>query len=204
MIKAAIFDLNGVFITSEPLSKRFEEKFGISVDDFLPALKEVMDQVRKPNSPDTFSLWKPHLDKWKVNLTEDEFFNFWFSGEHVAPKLVNYIGDLKNNGLKVLVLSNNFKERTTYYRQNFSEVFNDLDGSYFSWETGLVKPDPEAYKKILTDNNLKPEECIYFDDSNKNIEVARRLGIHAERYEGFEAIKNTIERLTTPHAVERK
>lgn len=204
MIKAVIFDLNGVFLESEPLSSRFEEKFGIPADEFYPILKEIMDKVRKPNPPKIYELWKPHLNKWSLNLTEQEFFDFWFSGEKLVPELIDYAKGLRQKGLKVFVLSNNFKERTTYYRQNLSEIFKDLDGEYFSWETGFVKPDPKAYENILEKNNLKAEECVYFDDSDKNVEAARSLGIHAEKYEGLEKTKSAIEKLTSTNTPERK
>lgn len=204
MIKAVIFDLNGVFLESEPLSSRFQEKYGVAAEQFLPALKEIMEQVRKPNSPKAFDLWKPYFDKWGLKLDEQEFFDFWFSGEHLIPELLDYAKSLRQKGLKVFVLSNNFRERTTYYRQSLSEIFKDLDGSYFSWETGFVKPDKKAYLNILTENNLKPEECIYFDDSDKNVEVAGSLGIHSKKYEGLEATKRVIKKFTTSNKVERK
>lgn len=205
MIKAIIFDLNGVFLESPPLSERFQEKFGVPTDKFLPVLKDVMDKVRRPDAPPAFSLWKPHLDSWGLDLSEDEFFDFWFSGEHLVPALLDYAKRLRESGLRVFVLSNNFRERTSYYRQNLSEIFKDLDGEYFSWETGYVKPDLEAYKNILDKNSLKPEECIYFDDSDKNIEVARSLGIHAEKYEGLKATKRAIEALTkSTNEIERR
>ena len=35
MIKAIIFDLNGVFIKSPKLSDRFKERFNVSENDFL-------------------------------------------------------------------------------------------------------------------------------------------------------------------------
>lgn len=196
MIKAIIFDLNGVFLESAPLSERFQEKFGVPTDKFLPILKDIMGQVRKPGAPDAFSLWKPHLDSWGLDLSESEFFDFWFSGEHLVPALLDYATKLRSEGLKIFVLSNNFRERTSYYRQSLSEIFKDLDGEYFSWETGYVKPDLEAYKHILDENGLKPEECIYFDDSDKNIEVAKSLGIHSLKYEGLDTTKGAIEALT--------
>ncbi len=204
MIKAVIFDLNGVFLESELLSKRVKEKYGVPEEEFVHALKTVMDVVRKPDAPKAFDLWKPHLEKWGLNLSEQNFFNFWFSGEKLVPSLVKYVDELKEKGLKVFVLSNNFRERTESYRRQFSDFFSKFDGSYFSWETGLVKPDPEAYRKILHDNELKPEECIYFDDSDQNIEVARSLGIHAEKYEGLEATRTTIEKLTSGSLIGRK
>jgi putative hydrolase of the HAD superfamily len=117
---------------------------------------------------------------------------------------MDYAKNLKEKGLKVFVLSNNFKERTTYYRQNFPEIFKDLNNAYFSWETGFVKPNPEAFQKILNDNGLIASECLYFDDSGKNIEVAKELGIHSEIYDGFDATKNIIEKITSSKTVEKK
>lgn len=204
MIKAVIFDLNGVFIKSEPLSARFEEKYKVPVDEFLPVLKEIMDEVRKPDAPEAFDLWKPHLQKWGLELSEEELFDFWFSGEKLVPGLVHYVDELKSKGLKVFILSNNLKERTESYRKQFPDFFNKFDGAYFSWETGFVKPDPKAYEKILVENGLRPEECIYFDDSDKNVEVAISLGIQAEKYESFEATKTAIEKLTSPKVFKRK
>ena len=182
MYKTVIFDLNGVFLQSEPLSKRFEEKFGVTKDQFLPAIKEIMAVVRKPNAPAAFTLWKPYLDQWQVSLSEQQFFDFWFSGEYLVPELVEYAQELKNGGVKVFLLSNNFKERTEFYRKNFPQIFQCVDKAYFSWESGFVKPSVESLQLVLSENSLRSEECIYFDDSDDNIKVAQSLGITAEKW----------------------
>ncbi|MEK7154770.1 MAG: HAD-IA family hydrolase [Patescibacteria group bacterium] len=196
MHKAVIFDLNGVFLQSEPLSSRFEKKFAVTKNLFLPALKEIMAVVRKPNAPAAFSLWKPYLDKWGVVLTGQEFFNFWFSGEHLVPELVEYAQQLRDRGAKVFILSNNFKERTEFYRKNFPLIFQSVDKAYFSWETGFVKPSIESLQLVLTENHLKPEDCIYFDDSDDNIDVAQSLGIHAEKWASLELAKAMVLKLS--------
>ncbi len=195
MFKAVIFDLNGVFLLSEPLSSRFEEKFDVAKDLFLPALKEIMVVVRQPDAPAAFSLWKPYLDQWQVPLTEQQFFDFWFSGEHLVPELVEYAVCLRNKGIKVFILSNNFKERTEFYRKNFPQIFQCVDKAYFSWETGLVKPSIEALQLILSENHLKPEECIYFDDSDENIKVAQTLGIYVEKWIDLTSAKSAVLKL---------
>ncbi len=198
MIKAVIFDLNGVFLESEYLSKRFEEKYRVPQDKFYSVMKMVMDMVRKPNAPPAFSLWKPHFDNWDLSLSEEEFFDFWFSGEKLIPSLVNYVDELKSKGLKVFILSNNFRERTEYYRKKFPELFKKFDKVYFSWETGFVKPERNAFQNLLKENSLLPQECLYFDDSDQNIEVARELGISAQKYEGLEETKKVIESFKSP------
>ena len=191
--KAVIFDLNGVFLQSEYLSKRIQDKYGVPENKFYEALKEVMAIVRKSRTDDAFKFWEPHLKKLGLQVTKEEFFNFWFSGEKLVPELLEYTKELRKKGIKVFILSNNFKERTEYYRKNFSEIFEGVDDAYFSWETGFIKPDPRAFQNILIQHKLKPEDCLYFDDSNKNVEVARGLGIDAQEYRGLKKTKNYIE-----------
>jgi HAD superfamily hydrolase (TIGR01509 family) len=193
MIKAVIFDLNGVFLKSEYLSSRMKDTFGVETKDFVPALNSVMDVVRKPNAPKIFNLWKPYFEKWGLNLQESEFLNFWFSGEQIIPELVEYVKELRDKKIEVYVLSNNFRERTEYYRKQFTDLFNEFSGAYFSWETGFVKPEKEAYENLMTEHKLRPEECVYFDDSQKNIDVALGLGIKAAKYVGLNEAKTFIE-----------
>ena len=195
MIKAVIFDLNGVFIKSDLLSNRFQRDYGISSEEVIAALKDVMPKVRQPKAPPCYALWKPYLNKWNIKLDEKEFFQYWFSGEHLVPKMLEYAQELINQKIKVFLLSNNFKERTTYYREHFPELFRVVDKAYFSWETGFVKPDRKAYLSIGKENRLKLEECIYFDDSEQNATAARSSGMHAERWEGLARAKKTIDAL---------
>ena len=173
MLKAIIFDLNGVLIQSKLLSTRIQEKYRVPEEKFIPVLKKVMVLARKPGHTDTFSLWEPHLKELGLNTTREEFFNFWFSGESVNTPALEFIQELREKGIKVFILSNNFSERTTFYRNHFPEIFNSVDNAYFSWETGYVKPDKEAYLSILAQNQLDPANCLYFDDTEKNLEVAK-------------------------------
>ena len=187
-IKAVIFDLNGVFLKSEPLSLRLEEKYGVNVDSLLPILKMALKSARLPNAnPD---IWLPLTNLLKIS--KDQLFDFWFSGESVDTDLLKYANELKNAQYKVMVLSNNFRERTNYYRQHFPEIFNCINKSYFSWETGFVKPDISAFELLLKENNLKPNECIYFDDSEENVKIAQNIGINSFIYVDLEETRKII------------
>jgi len=180
-LKACIFDLNGIFVQSPKLSDRFAQEFGVPVADFLQKLSEIMDKVRQPGAGKAFSYWEPVLKNWTINLTEQEFWDFWFKAEKVSDRMVEFASFLRSKGIKVFILSNNFRERAEYYG-HYPWMHDAVDKVYFSWQTGFVKPDVRAWTHILTENNLKSDECIYFDDQEKNLNASKSVGIDAEMF----------------------
>jgi HAD superfamily hydrolase (TIGR01509 family) len=192
MLKAIIFDLNGVFLKSEFLTDRIQETYGIPVKESLEVLKPSMKVVRQPNAPSIFPMWQPLFENHGISITEEEFFSFWFGGERLVNELIDYVKQLRQNGTKVFILSNNFRERTTYYRKYFPEIFKNVDAAYFSWETGFVKPSVEAFKNVLSTNDLNAEDVVFFDDSEENVEVAKSLGIVAHVFKGIGETKEIV------------
>jgi HAD superfamily hydrolase (TIGR01509 family) len=193
MIKAIIFDLNGIFIDAPKLSKRFKDDFNVPVPEFLIELSKIMEEVRRPNAGGAFKFWQPVLQKWNVKFSEQEFWDYWFKQEIVSEDMVSFARDLRKKGLKIFLLSNNFKERSEYY-EHYPWLGEIIDKAYFSWQTGFVKPDKMAWKKILDENSLKPSECLFFDDQSKNIEVAESLGIKSFIFNGVEDVKDIISK----------
>jgi len=194
MLKAVIFDLNGIFLQSPKLSDRFEKDFGVPTSIFLPKLSEIMDRVRKPGAEKAFAYWEPALKEWKVNLSELEFWDYWFKAEIQSEKMISFARDLRNKGVKVFVLSNNFKERAEYYG-HYPWIHDAVDKVYFSWQTGFVKPDPIAWQSLLTENNLKPEDCVYFDDQEKNLKAAESVGIKSFMFTDENALETAVRGL---------
>jgi len=192
MIKAIIFDLNGVFIQSERLSDRFSKDYNVKTEDFLPVLSEIMAKVRQPNAGNLFKYWKPYLDQWHANLSESQFYDYWFNAETENKDLVGLAAELKGKGIKIIILSNNFKERTNYYLQTFPDLFKMFDRVYFSWQTGFVKPDPRAFDLLFSENSLKPEECLYSDDGEKNAELGNSLGIKSYIFTNAAGVANLL------------
>jgi len=166
MIKAIIFDLNGIFLRSEKLSDRFEKDFKIDAEIFKTKLMAIMIEVRKPKAKPAFSYWQPILKQWKIKLNEKEFWDYWFSGEKECPEMIQYATYLHSRGLKVFILSNNFKERAEYYG-HYPWIHQAVDKVYFSWQTGFVKPDLKAWQFILKNNNLEAKNCLFFYDKKK-------------------------------------
>ena len=192
MIGTIIFDLNGVILKSEPLSERVAKEYGVDTDFFFGVLKQLL-RVARTKGEKSENLWQPVLDC--VGVSKEAFFEFYFAGESVDEGALSYIKELNSKGFKLFTLSNNFQERTDYYRKHFPKIFESFDKTYFSWETGYVKPDVMAWKNVLEENQLDPMNCLYFDDSEENVEVAKSLGIKAYKYEDLGQIRNLTSSL---------
>lgn len=52
-----------------------------------------------------------------------------------------------------------------------------FDGVYYSHLIRLRKPDREIYEYVLADAELWPEECLFIDDLEENVQAAEELGI---------------------------
>ena len=70
----------------------------------------------------------------------------------------------------------------------YIEFYNIFNKVYYSHEIGYRKPNAEAFKIILEENNLKPNEVLFIDDSPQHIEGAKRLGIQSHHLQDNEEI----------------
>ncbi|MFA6503153.1 MAG: HAD family phosphatase [Candidatus Paceibacterota bacterium] len=183
-MKAVIFDLNGVFIVSPKLSDRFERDFGVPAEKFLPALQAVMSRVRLPDAPSLHSCWLPYFREWNIQLGERELEQYWFNAETENTEMVALAHELKGKGVRLFILSNNLRERGSYYDVHFPFLNELFEKCYFSWQTGFIKPDVRAYQLVLKENGLNAADCVYFDDSEGNVAVASGLGIKSYLYRG--------------------
>ncbi len=66
-----------------------------------------------------------------------------------------------------------------------NEILHYFDSLSFSDETGVSKPHPEAFQKVLDDTGCKAENSVHIGDIERtDIEGAKALGMHAIRYSG--------------------
>jgi len=192
--KAIIFDLNGIFIEPlEYLRDRFEREYGVKTEKFLTVLKRVMAKVRMPNANSVYSYCEPSLKEWGIGMNEEEFLEYWFSAEKENTNMVDLARELMRKRVRLIVLSSNFKERTAYYKKHFPFLTELFEKVYYSWQTGFVKPDEQAFRLIFKENNLEPSECVYFDDSEKNVEVGNSLGIDSHFFVDASGVKKTLK-----------
>jgi putative hydrolase of the HAD superfamily len=80
-------------------------------------------------------------------------------------------------GLRVGILSN---ELELFWGRPFMdrlEILRDVDVLVDATHTGILKPDPRAYRLALEELDTSAERVLFVDDQLRNVEGARRMGI---------------------------
>ena len=62
-----------------------------------------------------------------------------------------------------------------------------------SARVGVAKPEREIFEIALERLNLRPEETIFTDDQQHNVDAAAELGIHAIRFTGIPDLRAYLE-----------
>lgn len=90
---------------------------------------------------------------------------------------------LKNKGYYLYYLSNWNKYGVEFAKNNgVFDFIKYFDGGLFSYEIDIQKPDKRIYNELLTKYNIIPEDSIFFDDKQENIDAAIELGITGVLY----------------------
>lgn len=118
---------------------------------------------------------------------------------HKKEGAIPIIETLKADGYKVYYLSNYF-EYLMHVAPQALDFIPHTDGGVFSCYEHVVKPNHEIFAVLCERYGLKAEECIFTDDSLKNIESAEKFGMKTILYENqdleklLEEIKALAER----------
>jgi putative hydrolase of the HAD superfamily len=95
--------------------------------------------------------------------------------------IYSFLEDLTSN-FDLYLLSNTSVIHSRIFLNNQlgpkgENLFGLFKKAHFSYEMGLVKPNPLIYHQVIKENNLKAEDLVFFDDNAANIESASTLGI---------------------------
>lgn len=195
-LKAVIFDADGMVITNTTrFSESFSREFGVDYADMLPFFEGEFRQCLIGKA-DLKAAIQPYLAKWNWDKSAEELLEFWFMSEHhIDEQVVAYVQQLRNQGIACYLGTNQEKHRTEYMRtkMGFSEVFDDI---YSSAEIGYKKPHPEFFKYIFKKlSPIEKEEIWFWDDTEENVEGAKKFGFNAELYTDFNNFKTKMNNL---------
>ncbi len=162
-------DIYGLFFNSE-ITKKFEEG-KIPPKKFFSEVKKLL----------------------KLKITYGEFLPIWneiFFLTKDNQKVLRLARRL-NKQYCLAMLSNINTLHYDYLEEKFP-VFSAFDHIFASFQMGCIKPDPKIYLKALNNMGVLPEEAFYTDDRFDLIEQARKLGIKAYVYKGYEQLKQDL------------
>lgn len=139
------------------------------------------------------------IDKYEEKYPEFAKEIRWFltHGEYMQvnrPAVWEKVHELKEAGYAIYLLSNYSEDLFTKHTKGAS-FLNDIDGKVVSYQIHAIKPNPEIYLYLLDKYGLKAEECLFFDDREKNVEAAQNLGIKAIRVESQQQLLGELGKL---------
>lgn len=182
MLKAVLFDMDGVIVDTEPLHRKayfkmFDE-VNIDVseslyDSFtgqatLPICKTLCEHFQLQETPETLVALKRKHFKY---LFENDNDLALIDGVH------NLIKDYYNNGLTLVLAS-------SASMPNINRIFErfDLDKYFKAKISGAdlkaSKPHPEIFIKAAQLASEPKENCMVIEDSTNGIKAAKAAGIY--------------------------
>ena len=172
MIKAIVFDVDGVLIDSNKIIVEAYQKTAEKLGLRIPSSHEVVGLMGRPLSKITKILWP----KSNVGLYMKEYKRLFMDENLAIPAVegaVDAVREIKESGFKVGVLSG----KTLFFiKKHLREAGFNIDWfeAVVSFETTKKhKPDPEPLLFVINQLDVKPEETIYVGDAISDYECAR-------------------------------
>lgn len=180
IIKAVLFDVGGV-LTSSPFEAilDFEKSASLPAGFFRKVLVEGTSFRRLEDGSLSLRDFIREFEaecEGKVNAAD------WLRhlGKHmvVRPAFLNTAEQLKQRGLKVGIITNNWKGTLQWLPP---KIFDVVVESYL---VKMRKPDAGIYEEAFRqlqelDPSIKPENIVFLDDIPANVRGAQKLGWHS-------------------------
>lgn len=190
MISTIIFDLSGVYLQGLfGSTKHIQKKVDFKITDsaiFIPAVDQLfLGQISEEE------YWKTVIRKNSWNIAVEDLKSSVRMNFKEVKGTRKIIERLKQNGYKLGLLSNHAKEWVQYCEitYKYHQLFNII---LYSYEAALSKPDTGIFLAILKKLQVKPQECLFIDDHDKNIIAAQSLGFNTIHFSSASDLKRKL------------
>lgn len=175
MIKAVIFDLDGVVIDSEPIAYSILQELAGKYGHSIP----LEDYTTKYLGRTVAKGMETMVNTFKLPITPDELFRLYFEKEKIkteqgiplkkgAKELLSY---LKENGYKTIVASSSTRERAVKILSD-NGILKYFDDLIFGYEVPRGKPYPDIFIGACEKLGVERDEAIVIEDSEAGIDAA--------------------------------
>lgn len=179
MIKAFLFDNDGVITAASSgneISRRLATSLGVGVDTANSLMMSVWpDFTVGKLSEEQF--WDS-IQKQSGQTIAPEQRAIWKTWEELMPQsaILKLIRGLRGSGYKVGMVSNVIPNTEALIREHGG--YDEFDFTVLSCKVGYSKPNPKVYELALQQlGGIRPEEVVFLDDQDRNLVLARELGM---------------------------
>ncbi|WP_333499967.1 glucose-1-phosphatase [Kluyvera sp. CHPC 1.2972] len=125
----------------------------------------------------------------ELPLSYEQFAHGWQAVfVSLRPEVIDIMKTLREQGHRVVVLSNTNALHTTFWPDEYPEIYAAADHVYLSQEMGMRKPEARIYQRVLESEGFSAADAVFFDDNADNIEGANQLGITSILVTGRETL----------------
>ena len=203
MIKNLVFDFGGVLtaIKTEQAIERFRNLGLQNPEEYLNAYKQTGIFFKLENGDIDAETFCAELGKLcGRTISYDEALHAWMGFiVAVQTEWMEYLQTLRGSyRLCVLSNTNPFLQgwaRSPKFTAEGKSLDDYFDELYLSYLMGCSKPGKDIYKKMLADGNMLPEETLFVDDGERNIEAAKELGIRTLKAVNGEDWREELEKI---------
>ena len=194
-IKAIIFDVGNVLLEWDPryvYRRYFDDEE--SMELFLQEVNFV-EWNRQQDQGRSFAEGVADLSKRFPHYSEliQAYHDHWQESLGAYFKdTVDIMRRLKKAGYPLYGLSNWSAETFPYVREKY-DFLQLLDDYVISGEVGHVKPSPEIFHILLEKMGRPAEQCLFIDDSKRNIEQAQKLGFVTVLFESAGQLEQELK-----------
>ncbi len=189
MLKAVLFDMDGVIVNTEPLHRKayhlMFEDVNINVTEALytsftgqstrAICETLVEHFNLPIGPQTL-----------IGLKRDHFKYLFENDDALAllPGVLDLIKDYYDRGLTLVLASSASME-------NINNIFERFDlNPYFvaklsGADLKASKPHPEIFEKAAYVSGYNRHECMVIEDSTNGIRAAKDAGIFCVGYDSL-------------------
>ena len=201
MIKAVIFDLDGVIVSTDDCHyrawKKMADEEGIYFD------REINNRLRGVSRMASLEIVlekanREYSEKEKQEMAERKN-NYYkeliceLTPNDILPGAIETLEQLKENGIKIAIGSSSKNTPIILKQIGLDNYFDAVsDGNNITHS----KPDPEVFLKAAEMLGIAPEDCMIVEDADAGIEAGKRAGMKTLALQGANGADFKAKNLT--------